>query len=242
MGLLKWFIPLVLLSLYLYTMTLLEAIEARHSVRRYLDKPIEAEKAQTLQAVIDECNAEGGLHIQLVLEEPRAFAGKLAHYGRFAGVKNYIALVGPDSSDLNVTLGYYGERLVLEAQCLGLNTCWVALTFSKKAAAVDIAAGEQLAAVISLGYGESQGHGHKIKRVEQVSKVDGEMPEWFRRGVEAALLAPTAINQQQFKFVLREPRTVVAKRGIGIYTQLDLGIVKYHFEVAAGRENFEWGE
>lgn len=222
-------------------MTLLEAMACRHSVRRYLDKPIEADKVQQLQAVIAECNAEGGINMQLVLEEPEAFNCRLAHYGRFAGVRNYVALVGPKSKDLNVILGYYGERIVLETQRLGLNTCWVALTFKKKAVKAEVRDGEELGAVISIGYGETQGHGHKIKSIEQVSSVDGEMPDWFRRGVEAALLAPTAVNQQQFKFLLCRPNTVIAKRGLGIYTQLDLGIVKYHFEVGAGKEQFVWG-
>lgn len=222
-------------------MTLLEAIACRHSVRRYTDRPIEADKVEQLQAVIDEQNAEGGINMQLVLDEPEAFNCRLAHYGRFAGVRNYIALVGPKGKDLNTVLGYYGERVVLEAQRLGLNTCWVALTFKKKAVRAEIRQGEELGAVISIGYGQTQGHGHKIKSIAQVSSVEGEMPDWFRRGVEAALLAPTAVNQQQFKFLLSRPNTVIAKRGLGIYTQLDLGIVKCHFEVGAGSDTFVWG-
>ena len=65
------------------------------------------------------------------------------------------------------------------------------------------------------------------------------MPEWFRRGVQAALLAPTAMNQQKFTFTLQGD-TVSAKAGTGFYSKVDLGIAKYHFEIGAGTENFRW--
>ena len=76
-------------------MTELEAIKARHSVRQYLDKPIEAEKIEAIQACIDRCNREGGVHIQLIANEPKAFASLMAKYGKFQNVSNYVALVAP---------------------------------------------------------------------------------------------------------------------------------------------------
>ena len=39
-------------------------------------------------------NRESGLHIQLVRNEPKAFDGLVAHYGKFIGVTNYIAMIG----------------------------------------------------------------------------------------------------------------------------------------------------
>ena len=180
------------------------------------------------------------MHIQLVTDEPRAFGSVLTHYGAFSGVTNYIALVGPDDESLSEKAGYYGERVVLEAQCLGLNTCWVALTYSKSRSRVEISSGEKLSCVIALGYGTTQGHGHRIKRFDQVARVSGLVPDWFRRGVDAALLAPTAINQQQFRFTLVEDNKVKAEARFGFYNKVDLGIVKLHFEIAAGKTQFTW--
>ncbi|MBQ2497291.1 MAG: nitroreductase, partial [Prevotella sp.] len=105
---------------------------------------------------------------------------------------------------------------------------------------LQIGDGERLRCVISVGYGTSQGVSHKIKSVEKVSKVDGAMPDWFRRGVEAALLAPTAINQQKFTFSLTNGNQVRAKAGWGYFSKVDLGIVKLHFEIGAGTNHFEW--
>ena len=220
---------------------LLKAIEARHSVRRYTDRPIESDTVAALNRVIDKCNREGQLRIQLVLEDERTFGSFLVHYGAFSGVRNYFAIVG-GGERLHERAGYYGEQLVLEAQRLGLNTCWVALTFSKRRAhdRINFGQGERLVCVISVGYGVDPGHGHKIKSFEQVTRVSEPVPQWFRNGVEAALLAPTAINQQQFRFELVGERQVRAVAKLGFYSKIDLGIVKLHFEIGAGRENFTW--
>lgn len=69
-------------------------------------------------------------------EEQKCFDSMMAHYGKFSGVKNYIALVGKKSETLDEELGYQGERLVLKAQELGLNTCWVAMTHGKSKAEI----------------------------------------------------------------------------------------------------------
>lgn len=220
-------------------MNLTETMKARHSVRRYQNKPLAADVISALQAEIAACNRESGLHIQLVTHEPKAFDGFMAHYGKFSGVTNYIAMIGTKSAELDEKCGYFGERLALKAQQLGLNTCWVAMTYRKIKTAFVIHPGEKLCVILALGYGETQGTPHKSKAISDVAKADPDMPVWFKNGVEAALLAPTAMNQQKFLFSLFGNR-VSAKAGIGFYSHVDLGIVKYHFEVGAGTEHFEW--
>ena len=226
-------------------MTLLEAISARHSVRKYIDKDIPADIITALQEKVAECNKEGNLNIQLVQNESRAFTGMLS-YGQFRGGKNYLVRVGKKSKDLDERVGYYGEQLVLYAQTLGLNTCWVGLSYRKVPEAYNIGKDEKLVCMIALGYGETQGFSHKIKSIEEVSNASDITPSWFKKGVEAALLAPTAVNQQKFSFdhvgVKNNCHQIRAKKGFSMigYTKIDLGIVKYHFEIGAGKVNFEW--
>lgn len=212
-----------------------EAMRCRHSVRQYENRPIEQSVLQELQAEVDACNREGQLHIQLVTNEPKAFDGFMAHYGKFSGVTSYFALVGSKGKELDEKCGYYGERLVLKAQQLGLNTCWVAMTYSKIPGTFQIDAGEKLTVVIALGYGKSQGEPHKSKPASAVSNAGSSAPDWFRNGVEAALLAPTAMNQQKFHFTYSDG-TVTAKAGMGFYSKIDLGIAKYHFELGSGKK------
>ena len=212
-----------------------EAIKARHSVRRYKDIPIKEQDKEKLQSVIDACNKESGLNIQLILNDPECFDTFLAHYGKFENAKNYIALVGKKSDKhLFELCGYFGQKIVLEAQILGLNTCWVAGTYGKGKCKAEIQKDEKLACVISIGYGETQGHPHNSKPLEKICQIpENEMSDWFKKGVEAALLAPTAINQQQFVISLEENKPVIKAKN-GPYSRIDLGIVKFNFEVASG--------
>lgn len=212
----------------------MEAIENRHSVRSYTDRRIEGEVLRSLQETVDECNRRSGLSIQLCIDEPDAFSGMMARYGKFSNVRNYIALVGKKAADLDEKCGYYGEQVVLKAQMLGLNTCWVAMSFSKRKSVAEVGAGEKLVMVISLGYGETQGRSHKMKSVEELSTVKGDAPDWFMEGMRAAQLAPTAMNQQKFSFAFADGE-VTAAPGSGFYTSVDLGIARCHFDIGAGR-------
>ena len=229
-------------------MTLIEAIEARHSVRKYKDEPIPEDILTVLRNRIREINDEAGLHIQLVTDEPKAFSGLMA-YGSFSGVKNYFVMAGKKGNDLDGKIGYYGEQLVLLAQTLGLNTCWAGLSYSKIPGTYELEDGEKIGCYIALGFGETQGKAHKSKEIKSVSNASDVTPEWFNKGVEAALLAPTAINQQKFyieylgfkdnsKLPKVSARPLFSMAG---YSKMDLGIVKYHFEIGAGKERFEWG-
>ena len=237
-------------------MTIQQAIEARHSVRAFKEQPLTDEVVKALEEKIAELNLEGHLHMQLVLNEPKAFLGTLAKYGKFRGVNNYVVVAGRKADDLDERVGYYGEQLVLHAQTLGMNTCWVGLSYSKVPGTYVLDEDEKITCYIAIGYGETQGVGHKVKSVEQVSRsamplgssknFSDTIPSWFKRGVEAALLAPTAVNQQKFTFEyagMKDGRHQVrAKKGFSLigYTQIDLGIAKCHFEIGAGKENFEW--
>lgn len=215
-------------------MDILEAIKARHSVRQYENKPIEQEKRDILLEELQKINSESGLNIQILFDEPKCFDSMMAHYGKFSGVTSYIALVGKKSDTLEEKTGYYGEKLALLAQSLGLNTCWVAMTHGKSAAKIN--KGEKQTCLISLGYGKTQGFAHKSKTIEQLSKTNKDMPDWFKKGMEAVMLAPTAMNQQKFIFELKGEDIVARVSGFGFYSKVDLGIVKYHFEIGSGRK------
>lgn len=215
-------------------MEALELMKQRHSVRQYKPRAIEPEKRKILDALCEELNQKHGLSMQIVYDEPNCFNSFMAHYGKFSGVHNYIALIGKKSPRQEETLGYCGEQLVLKAQALGLNTCWVAMTHGKSLA--NVGKGEKQVCLISLGYGETQGVEHKSKPMQALCRCAQPMPEWFEKGMTAAMLAPTAMNQQKFCFELRADGTVKATCGSGFYTKLDLGIVKYHFEAASGKK------
>lgn len=230
-------------------MTGLEAVKERRSIRKYEDRPLENDVLKRLQNEISRLNSESGLKMQLVTNERKAFKGFLS-YGKFSGVSNYVMIIGRHSENLEYRAGYYGEKLVLYAQQLGLRTCWVGLTYKKIKGAFTIGADEKIVCCISIGYGAEEGHIHKSKSPAQVSNVTADTPIWFLNGVNAALLAPTAVNQQKFYFEYIpstssdnkdrvKPSRIFSMVG---YTKIDLGIAMLHFEIGANPENFTWLE
>ena len=211
-------------------MTEIEAIKERHSVRNYKDKEIEQDKIDQLNELIAKCNEEGNIHLQLCVDAGNTYNRLLNKAMGLGSAPSVIACVGPDDDTVEERIGYYGQKVVLFAQQLGLNTCWAG-TFNKKGIPADVAPGEKVVITIAIGYGETKGKERKSKKLEQVTS--GDNPYWFNFGVEMALLAPTAINQQKFEIVLEADETVTFKDKGGPYSKVDLGIVKYNFEVGA---------
>lgn len=211
-------------------MQMLDLMKERHSVRQYSDKKIDGDVKTKLDTYVASINEESGLSMQIFYNEPNCFNSMLAHYGKFSNVKNYIAIVG--KKEEQEKSGYYGEKLVLKCQELGLNTCWVALTHGK--VNVQTKPQQKLLILIALGYGTNTSVAHKSKPIKELCKEDA-YPEWFMKGMEAVSLAPTAMNQQKFLFEIKNGQ-VYAKALRGFYSKIDLGIVKYHFETITGHE------
>lgn len=214
-------------------MTEMEAIRERHSVRSYQNRKIEAEKIAKLNELIAQCNQEGNLNLQLLEDAGSTFSRMLSRVMGLGSAPSVIACVGPDDATLDERIGYYGQKVVLFAQTLGLNTCWAG-TFSEKNTEAERKPGDRLPIVIAIGYGVNGGRVRKSKTAADVvvGTMDGK-PEWFRNGVEAALLAPTAINQQKFEIALKDDGTAEIIDKGGVLSKIDKGIVTYNFEVGA---------
>lgn len=219
-------------------MDIIQSMQERHSVRRFRSHDIPQELVDVLQNEIYKCNQEGQLHIQLILQEPGAFRQFFVHYGRFKNVQNYIVLVGRRNDSLEERLGYYGERIVLKAQQLGLNTCWVGATYSSKKVVCQIDHDEQMICIIAIGYGDNQGKPHKNKPMESLYQCIDEKPDWFLLGMEAMMLAPTAMNQQKFFVTLKNNKVEIMTQGS--YANINRGILKYHFEQGAHKTKEIW--
>lgn len=232
-------------------MELNKAIEMRCSRRTYIDKPIDNEKVRILEKLIGEVNKEGNLHLQLVLNDGKAFQGIRKSYGLFTGVQNYIALVGKEDEFFREKIGYYGERLVLEATRLGLGTCWVGASFDKKSCNCNVEEGEILVAVIAIGNIPAEhtlkekiiakmARG-KSKAVNEMYESDEVIPDWFKAGMEAVQKAPSAMNKQPAKFYYKNSIATASVEDIKDYKGIDLGIAKLHFEIGAKGGKWQWG-
>lgn len=218
-------------------MDYLKLMQERHSVRKYLDKAIEPEKAAELEAYIAELNGKYDMSLRLVQGED-VFGHLILGYGMIKGCNNYIYVAGKDDENLDERAGYVGELVVLKAQDMGLNTCWVGGFFSKKRVEYTHPEGHRFVLVIAIGYGENAGTPSKTKTFDDVS-LTKDAPEWYKKGIEAVLLSPSAINQKKWRFELVGEDKVKVTTANGPFAKTDVGIAKCHFELGANRQ-IEW--
>lgn len=216
-------------------MSYIDAIKNRHSVRNYRADSIEDKKIEKIEALITELNNEGSLHLQFIKDAGKTYNKLLNKAMGLASAPSVIACVGVDDGTLDQRIGYYGEKLVLDLQEMGLNTCWAG-TFNQKNIGAEVKDGERLVISIAVGYGQDNGKPHKSKSAEAVIDAKGDRPYWFNRGVEMALLAPTAINQQKFQIRLNEDESVDFIDKGGPFSKVDIGIVMRHFEIGSDKD------
>ena len=217
-------------------MTIKEAMKERHMVRKYVDKKIPEDLVSKLNERIEENNKKYDLSIKLMLDNDKA-VNSIIKLLLAKGVKNYIILAGNDTDDLAEKLGYSSADIMLYAQTLGLNTWYVGGTFNRGVS--KYVPNKKVIGIVAIGYGINNGVAHKSKTLEEVSSYDGTMPEWFKNGILASLLAPTALNKQDF-ILIGNGNKVKIECNNGIFTGSNVGLIKYHFELGAGKENFEW--
>ena len=209
-----------------------QAMRQRHTVRKFASEPLSPELISQLNDRVRANNERLGLAISLKVGDESALPGALKLF--FAkGVRNSFVLAGSDRPGLDEDLG----DLMLFAQTLGLNTWWIGGTFSRKNVEQAVP-GKKVIGIVAVGFGVTPGVAHKSKTAAEVSSYEGPEPQWFADGVQAALLAPTALNKQCFRIAGAGNKVSISENG-GAFSGADIGIVKYHFELGAGNE-FDW--
>ncbi len=224
------------------------AIENRISRRKYEKEPLTSSEMKMIIEKVNQANKTSGLNAEFLEDGSAAFGSFKASYGMFNNVRSLLLMKGKKSDkDLREKVGYYGEELVLDITDMGLGTCWVAGTFDRKS--ITIAEDEELVCVITVGkVGVTSfkerflrgGMHRKMKTIEERSRCDQPMPQWMRSGMEAVLLAPSAVNSQKAFFVYEKGSVYGKVKDSYVMDMVDLGIAKKHFEIEAGG-TFELG-
>jgi len=235
-------------------MTLLAAIDIRRSRRKYLAIPICADVRNKLEALAKEYCVAANIRVEFVWDNGSAFNGLRKSYGMFSGVQNYIGLVADkDDTETIEKLGYYGELLTLHAVALGLGTCWVGGSFSRKICPINLSGNEIVICTITLGHTQEQdsfkeklirGITHrKSKTAEEMMTSDAPVPDWFMTGMRTVQKAPSAVNLQPVIFSFKDGKITASIKNVSdIGSVLDLGIAKAHFELGAGCGKWSFGD
>ena len=175
-----------------------ELVRSRRSIRRYLDKPVEKEKVLTcIEAARLAPSAD---NVQpwrfLIIDDPElkarfakeVFSG-IYFVSRFAGqapvlimilarldiIANRIGKQIQDISFYLIDIGIAGEHIVLQAEELGLGTCWIAWFNPRKARKFfKIPRKYKIVSLMAMGYYEKRPPKEKKrKKLEEIA--------WFNR-------------------------------------------------------------
>ena len=231
----------------------LSAIKKRCSRRKYTNRPIDSKYVQQLEDSIALYNKESGLNIKLVIGSgAELFNGFRKSYGLFVGVQNYIAMIGSkDLPNRMEKVGRFGEKIILEATAMRLSTCWVGTSYDKKAAATLCSANDTLDCVIAIGYSDKKhslkermmeyGMHRQNKAKKTLTEAEEPVPEWFKQGMDAVYLAPTARNLRPFVFKYKDGQVTASITNPTETAMIDLGIAKLHFELGARVGSWDYG-
>ena len=206
-----------------------------------------------MDRLCEEFRPFSGSRAKLVRNPPDdVFKGIIGSYGKVKNAPHYVAFIGDTKSPtVDEALGYMGEGIILEATALGLNTCWVAGFFrpEKVMEHIDVSDNEAVMAVTPVGYAEEEsdridvlrsGHDkpHRRRDLESLIVEGSHTPkDWMRTGLEAARLAPSAVDRQPWRFRLGEDTVLIehlrTRNYFRIPYRLDCGIAMLHFELGA---------
>ena len=239
-------------------------ISIRRSRRRFdPSRPIEPDILNNLRNFCQEFKPFPHARAELVSESAdKVFKGAIGPYGRIKDAQALIAFIGDmNSPNVQEETGYTGEGIILEATSLHLATCWVGGFFRPEVitSLIKTSANEKIIAVTPIGYAKETltteekimlGFGWNKQRKPLTNMVTGlrmaDWPEWMKVSLEAARLAPSAVNRQPWGFHI-EPETItVLVRNTGsefsISKRLDCGIAMLHIDVAAQSQGIygEW--
>lgn len=235
-----------------------DAIKIRKSRRRFTGEPIHSETLEQMEESLLHMNSgsEGVRGVIVTTQPDKVFKGIIGSYGKIKNPPAYIAFIGNMKDGLvQEKLGYFGESVILEATSKGLATCWIGGFFDEKVVKQQISLkdDEKVLAVTPIGYSpeafESEEKlmslsvsSHKRKPLTDLVQglAETEWPSWIRSGLEAARLAPSAVNRQPWRFrVEADEVTVKIDHNFlpfGISKRLDCGIAMLHFELGAFHE------
>lgn len=230
-----------------------DGIFQRRSRRQFARRQINSQLFEKLQIVCNEFRPFAGARAVLLNQSPEnVFKGAIGKYGKIKDAPSVIVFIGStDDPQMNEKTGFTGEGIILEATVLGLATCWVAGFYRPEAAAeaAEISVNEKVLAVSPVGYAVENwtleekimsgfGRSHKRKPLNEliIGFHENTLNEPIKPILEAARLAPSAVNRQPWRFKIETDGITISTDNMNdtfsISKRLDCGIAMLHIETA----------
>lgn len=238
-------------------MKITELIKERKSVRTFTGEPLPDEIVNRLLTYAQSVGNPYGLSVGFRVLNAKEHG---LNSPVIVGADRYIAGKIKKAPHAEEAFGYSFEKLVLYAQSIGVSTVWIAGTMNRGAfeRAMDLGEDEIMPCVSPIGFrAEKKSVRETMMRrgVKADTRLDfGELffdgspdkplsPDRsgvFRTPLEAVRLAPSAVNKQPWRVIVRDHTAHFYKKSGKGYAdgamdvqKVDLGIALCHFEAAA---------
>ena len=243
-------------------------IRARKSHRNYDGRPLSDEDRAALEASMQgETGNPFDLRVRLLIIDTGDMGQKVGTYGMIRGAKTYLCGAVEKAEKSLSAYGYVVEKVVLRATSMGIGTCWLGGTFSRRAfsEAIGLAEDECLPAVTPLGYPKKKdGLWNKaVRAAAGAEKRKGWAELFFDKNLDTPLspdqtgvyagplemvrLGPSAVNKQPWRIVREGKRFHFFTAGKGgadpenRHDYIDMGIAMCHFELTAREQGLTGG-
>lgn len=226
-------------------MTLYEAIFRRKSVRKYKDTPIDGRLLEKIEQF-----GEDAVGIRPEIRTKwKILQGGTQELGGLFVVRApyYVVLYSETCEDYRKNAGCLMEQLVLYLHTKGIGSCYQGLAKLKRDEEEDL----EPVMVMAFGYPAEalERDRERFRRMElnRFVKVHGSFGKVQRKLLEAARVAPSALNRQPWRFVVTDGRIhmFVKKPGkIGTQAEqdfnlFDAGIALAHMLITAEEQWYD---
>ena len=189
-------------------MNLYEAIFVRKSVRSYTGEALSPQLLDKVKAHYRELTGLfGGIETEIsVLDNRRGQQRMLSLFSVKAPY--YLVFYSEEAPRYLMNMGYLMEQMVLYMCSLGIGTCFIGSNKIKKE--LQEKDGRKIVGIVA--FGKSKGsHVRKQAEAKRLSIdqlcIFKEVPrQWMRQLLESARLAPSAMNDQPWRFVVYDNR------------------------------------
>lgn len=151
---------------------------------------------------------------------------------------NYVVILSDNKSGYIENSGYMGERLILKARDLGIDSCWVTINdgdaIKEK---LNITSDKEVTAIIALGYEDNKYTKNKSGAERLSVEEIVYMNDWGNNAsvveleerclLEAfsyARMAPSTLNRQPWRFIIDGEKIILAVKNDNFTSDYEKGI------------------
>lgn len=237
-------------------------ISSRKSVREFKNKDIEQKYFNEIERYINNSKKllpQISVEIKIFNnEDGYEKLNKIAGYnGYMIEAPNYVIILSDVKKGYIENSGYIGERLMLKARDLGIDSCWITFKDSNSIKnKLDILSDKEVTAIIALGYEDNK----NIKNKSVSDRLSVEeivyMNEWGKnisitdleeRGLldafNYARMSPSNLNRQPWRFIIDGGNIILAVKKDEFTSDyelsIDTGIVMLYFSLIIDTTMFD---